>query len=143
MAKRIIFFAGILISVVIIIVLSILKFTDVKDTSPSTLPQQATAQEVDVPIEEDDNNQDSYEEAEIKLNSDETYINSISADLNEDGLSDEIIAVKKSLNPSIYLILAIQEEENIYKKVTEIKTNVLVPTSIFSTLYNCKILFLQ
>jgi len=67
----------------------------------------------------------------IKLENDETYVTSLSADVNEDGLIDEIIAVKKLLTPSIYLILAIQQQKEVYKKVVEIKTPVVVPNSIF------------
>ena len=71
------------------------------------------------------------DDALIKLESDETYVTSLSADLNEDGLIDEIIAVKKLLTPSIYLILAIQQQKEVYKKVVEIKSPVVVPNSVF------------
>lgn len=132
MSKRIIFVISILISVVIIIVLFILKFTNTQQSNLPTLSEHVGGKNSGNSIRENDITQESYDEALIKLNSDETYISSVSTDLNEDGLKDEIIAVKKSLNPSIYLILAIQEKEkNGYKKTAEIKTSVLVPTSIF------------
>ena len=56
---------------------------------------------------------------------------SFTTDLNEDGLLDEIIAIKKTLQPSIYLILAVQNADvESYKKVLEIKTPVLLQNSL-------------
>ena len=126
MAKRILFLISIIISVSLIIILLLFKLkTEEK-------PKEKTdKEEVNINRSIDTLEEGMEEKSLIQLGSDETYISSFSSDLNEDGLLDEVIAVKKTLQPSIYLILAVQKpDEESYKKVLEIKTQVLLPNSL-------------
>ena len=126
MTKRILFLVGFGLSISLIIILLILKFRTKIEQIPEVNDEEIT---INKPLDalEDDEERQSL----IQLNSDETYIYSFSSDLNEDGLLDEIIAIKKTLQPSIYLILAIQNpDEASYKKALEIKTPVLLPKSL-------------
>ena len=126
MTKRILFLVGFGLSISIIIILLIFKLkTNVEQTVEPNDEEITINKPLDA-LEDDEEKQ-----SLIQLNSDETYIYSFSSDLNEDGLLDEIIAIKKTLQPSIYLILAIQNpDEASYKKALEIKTPVLLPKSL-------------
>lgn len=129
MAKKIIFFASFLLSTILIIVLLVLKLNEKKILIENEIEKQKEVSrqyETIAPAEEKPLN-----DGPIKLNSDEVFISSVSADLNEDGFQDEIIAIKKSLNPSVYLILAIQgPQKDTYKKVAEIKSSVTLASSL-------------
>lgn len=126
MTKRILFLTGIIFAIALIIILLFLKLKTNK------IEKIIQTNEAILTTEQEETYEEKTEEkALIQLNSDETYISSFSSDLNEDGLLDEIIAVKKMLQPSIYLILAIQNPDNeSYKKTLEIKTSVLIPSSL-------------
>ena len=126
MTKRILFLIGFSLSISLIIILLIFKLkTNVEQTVEPNDEEITINKPLDA-LEDDEEKQ-----SLIQLNSDETYIYSFSSDLNEDGLLDEIIAIKKTLQPSIYLILAIQNpDEASYKKALEIKTPVLLPKSL-------------
>ena len=124
MIKRILFLVGVVLSIALIIILLFLKFRVREKVKVNE--EEVT---INMPIYNLENGTE--EQSLIQLNADETYIYSFSADLNEDGLLDEIIAIKKTLQPSIYLILAMQiPNENSYKKAIEIKTPVLLPKSL-------------
>ena len=132
MTKRVVFVVSVLFSIILIVVMLIIKFSmpqeaetvhSTENIDIKTLEVTQENVDIDSGISEDD--------SLIKLESDETYITSFSTDLNEDGLLDEVIAVKKLLTPPIYLILAIQQQKDVYKKVVEIKSPVVVPSSVF------------
>ena len=126
MTKRILFLIGIALSVSLIIILFILKL---KTREEQTV--EVNDEEISINKPLDSLEEDMEEKSLIQLNNDETYIYSFTADLNEDGLLDEIIAIKKTLQPSIYLVLAVQNlDEKSYKKMSEIKTPVLLPNSL-------------
>ena len=126
MIKKVLFLIGFSLSISLIIILLIFKLkTNVEQTVEPNDEEITINKPLDA-LEDDEERQ-----SLIQLNSDETYIYSFSSDLNEDGLLDEIIAIKKTLQPSIYLILAIQNpDEASYKKALEIKTPVLLPKSL-------------
>ncbi|MGP1440043.1 MAG: pallilysin-related adhesin [Treponema sp.] len=126
MIKRILFLIGVAISIFIIIILLLFKI-EIKEEKL----KEKNAEEIATDTSNDILEESAEEKSLIQLSSDEIYISSFSSDLNEDGLLDEVIAVKKTLQPSVYLILAIQNpDENSYKKVLEIKTPVLLPNSL-------------
>ncbi|MGP1437954.1 MAG: pallilysin-related adhesin [Treponema sp.] len=128
MTKQILFLIGIILSVSLIIVLLLFKFNS-NQSKPVEIHEQETSS--NQLIDKNNSKDNTDEKSLIKLSSDETYISSFTTDLNEDGLLDEIVAVKKMLQPSIYIILALQNpDEKTYKKVLEIKTTVLVPSSL-------------
>lgn len=126
MTKRIIFLTSFILSITLIITLLILKL---RSKEQQIIKQNEEEITINKSLDDAENNE--AEQSLIQLNSDETYIYSFTADLNEDGLLDEIIAIKKTFQPSIYLVLAMQNpEENSYKKALEIKTPVLLAKSI-------------
>lgn len=118
-----------MLSIVLIVFLLILKLNEKK-----TLIVQKSEEQQDSSIQYEtlsSTEEQTPNDGPIQLNPDETFITSVSSDLNEDSFLDEIIAIKKSLNPSIYLVLATQgPKKEVYKKVVEIKTNVLLPSSL-------------
>lgn len=67
----------------------------------------------------------------ISLNKDEVFIEIITADLNADGFEDQIVAIKKLLDPFIYLIPAIQNPlTKEFARIAEIRTSVTQPKSL-------------
>jgi hypothetical protein len=61
----------------------------------------------------------------ITINSDETFLQALSTDINKDGTADQICAVKKISEPNIYLVPAIQNPANgEYTRLPEIRTGV-------------------
>lgn len=132
MTKQIVFIISIICSIMLIIVLFFLKFGNKKEILIET--KENEIKEVEVPnssLSSTEKENDKDENTLIKLANDETYISSIETDLNEDGFMDELIAVKKTLYPSIYLIIEIKESQTeAYKKSLEIKTNVLATNSL-------------
>lgn len=135
MAKRIIFFVTVVLSSVLILVLFFLKLNKrVEDDMNALIKSSRLEKEASLSQEKGDGGAEleANKDGVIKLGDDEVFISSISADVNEDGLADEIVAVKKQLNPSIYLVLAVQNSrKDSYERVLEVKTNVLVPQSLF------------
>ena len=67
----------------------------------------------------------------LELFNDETFVDAISDDLNEDGVEDQIIAVKKLLDPFLYLIISIQNPiTQKWERVEEIRTTITQPKSL-------------
>lgn len=67
----------------------------------------------------------------LELSNDETFVDAISDDLNEDGVEDQIIAVKKLLDPFLYLIISIQNPiTQKWERVEEIRTTITQPKSL-------------
>ena len=133
MAKRIIFFSSVAFSLALILVLVFLKLNKrIEDDMNALIQNSKMERDASLAKEDGDEELQQNKGEVIKLAEDEAFISSISFDINEDGLADEIIAVKKLLNPSIYLVIATQNpEKNSYTRVLEIKTNVIVPQSLF------------
>ena len=67
----------------------------------------------------------------LELFNDEVFIDAISDDLNEDGIEDQVIAVKKLLDPFLYLIISIQNPiTQKWERVEEIRTSITQPKSL-------------
>ena len=129
MTKRIIFLVSIVFSITLIVILLVFRFKVDNEKGIIKKNEENVEQSKEAVLQEETG--ETEERVLIQLNTDETYISSFSSDLNEDGLVDEVIAVKKMLQPSIYIILAVQNpDKNSYKKVLEIKTPILVPNSL-------------
>ncbi len=61
----------------------------------------------------------------IVLETDETFIQALSADFNKDGVADQICAVKKNTEPNIYLVPGIQNPLSTdYSRLQPIRTGV-------------------
>ena len=135
MARRIVFVASVVLSLILILVLSFLKLNKRLEDDMNALIESSKRQNASALADESEDTATHFEsnkEGLIKLADDETFITSVTTDINEDGLSDEIVAVKKLLNPSVYLILATQQsEKSSYMRLLEIKTNVTLPQSLF------------
>lgn len=67
----------------------------------------------------------------LELFNDEVFIDAISDDLNEDGIEDQVIAVKKLLDPFLYLIISIQNPiTQRWERFEEIRTSITQPKSL-------------
>ena len=67
----------------------------------------------------------------LELYNDEIFTDALSADLNGDGVDDQIIAVKKLLDPFLYLIISIQNPiTRKWERTEEIRTAVTQPKSL-------------
>ncbi len=67
----------------------------------------------------------------LELYNDEIFVDSLSADLNSDGVEDQIIAVKKILDPFLYLIISIQNQAiQRWERTEEIRTSITQPKSL-------------
>ena len=67
----------------------------------------------------------------LELLNDEAFVDAISDDLNEDGVEDQIIAVKKLLDPFLYLIISIQNPATQkWDRIEEIRTTITQPKSL-------------
>ncbi|UTY34136.1 pallilysin-related adhesin [Treponema putidum] len=67
----------------------------------------------------------------LELFNDETFVDAISDDLNEDGVEDQVVAVKKLLDPFLYLIISIQNPiTQRWDRVEEIRTTITQPKSL-------------
>ena len=61
----------------------------------------------------------------IVLEKDETFLQALSVDINKDGTSDQICAIKKNSEPNIYLVPGIQNPQNgDYTRLQAIRTGV-------------------
>lgn len=72
----------------------------------------------------------------IVLGSDETFLQAITVDLNKDGASDQVCAIKKASEPNIYLIPGLQNPiTGEYTRLAEIRTGITqVKTLLFYSL---------
>lgn len=67
----------------------------------------------------------------LELYNDEIFVDAVSSDLNGDGVEDQIIAVKKLLDPFLYLIISIQNPiTQKWGRTEEIRTAVTQPKSL-------------
>ena len=67
----------------------------------------------------------------LELFNDEAFVDAISDDLNEDGVEDQVIAVKKLLDPFLYLIISIQNPiTQKWDRIEEIRTTITQPKSL-------------
>ncbi len=67
----------------------------------------------------------------LELDSSEVFLDLISVDLNQDGMDDQIIAVKKLLDPFLHLIFAIQDPiSHKWSRIHDIKTTITEPKSL-------------
>lgn len=61
----------------------------------------------------------------VELLPNETLINSLSIDINNDGYDDEVIVVKKSTSPNLIIVPGVYNPETkVYDRITEIQTNI-------------------
>lgn len=135
MIKRIIFFSSVALSGVLILVLVFLKLNKRLEDDMNALIQSSVLQNETSTVEGKNRNSaelDANKTGVLSQEDGEVFITSITADINEDGLEDEVIAINKPVSPSVYLVFAVQtSQKGLYKRVLEIKTNVLVPQSLF------------
>ncbi len=67
----------------------------------------------------------------LQLNSNEVILDVISVDLNDDGMEDQIIAVKKLLEPFLHLVCATQNPiSHKWERIRDIKTGITEPKSL-------------
>lgn len=67
----------------------------------------------------------------LELYNDEIFVDAVSSDLNGDGVEDQIIAVKKLLDPFLYLIISIQNPiTQKWGRTEEIRTAITQPKSL-------------
>ena len=95
MTKRIIFLVSIIFSTILIIILLVFRFKAVESKEIIKITEETLIEKQNFALEEEIDEKE--EKALIQLESDETYVSSFSSDLNEDGLVDEVIAVKKNV----------------------------------------------
>lgn len=134
MTKKILFICAIIIAVILIFLGLFFRISkkseeEIKQNSQTIIPF--------VPSKTNNNSNDKNEsylsgiKVFIELNKDEIFVDVISADLNGDGIEDQIIAIKKLLDPFIYLVASIQNPiTKEFYRVAEIKTNVTQPKSL-------------
>lgn len=134
MTKKILFICSITISAGVLIFLLIFKSfknneEEIKHTGQTIIPVVSSKTSG---ITEDDNETGLPEmKIFIELNKDEIFVDALSADLNGDGAEDQIIAIKKMLDPFVYLIPSVQNPiTKEVSRITEIKTNITLPKSL-------------
>ncbi len=67
----------------------------------------------------------------LELSNDEIFVDAISGDLNSDGVEDQIVAVKKLLDPFVYLIISVQDPITQKRnRIEEIRTTITQPKSL-------------
>ncbi|MEL3913142.1 MAG: pallilysin-related adhesin [Treponema pedis] len=67
----------------------------------------------------------------LELSNDEVFVDAISGDLNGDGVEDHIAAVKKLLDPFVYLIISVQDPITQKRnRIEEIRTTITHPKSL-------------
>jgi len=94
---------------------------NVRTIVPNSATPQATQQSGSDQQLLDDSRDTPY----IFLNLDETFIQAVSWDINKDGSTDQICAVKKAAEPYIHLIIGIQNPiDGEYHRVAELRTGV-------------------
>lgn len=77
------------------------------------------------------NSDNSGTESFVELTNDEIFVDAISGDLNSDGVDDQIIAIKKLLDPFVYLIVSIQDPiTQKRERIEEIRTTITQPKSL-------------
>jgi hypothetical protein len=70
----------------------------------------------------------------IALRSDETLLQTLSADFNGDGYDDQINAIKRNARPNIILLIGIYDvRQNIYERTDEIDTGIVEENSFSYT----------
>lgn len=99
---------------------------EARQTARTIIPSSDNTNAVDTTPNEADA---AYDESKIQplivLNSDETFIQAISVDLNKDGVADQICAVKKMSEPNIFLIPALQNPATgEYSRINGIRTGI-------------------
>ncbi len=132
------FFYGIVLLILFLfaVFLAYLKFTQKDEININTPVVQTIIPER---VSQIHNKSDNYEQkistvesrVFLKLSDNETFIDAISEDLNNDNIEDQIIAVKKLLDPFLYLIISIQDPQTQkWERLAEIKTSITEPKSL-------------
>ncbi|QOW60554.1 pallilysin-related adhesin [Treponema pedis] len=136
MFKRVLYalsFAGALILLASVIFFQMKRTNSVQETKPATktiIP--AASSKIDNQTgknETDSNGADA--KIFLELSNDEVFIDAITGDLNGDGVEDQIVAVKKLLDPFLYLIISIQDPiMQKCSRIEEIRTPITQPKSL-------------
>lgn len=136
MFKRIMYIISALIVLAVLSFLIYLKFIRSNTKGEEKIVTQTIIPIVSSQIDNKDKKNENYSantETRIflELFNDETFVDAISDDLNEDGVEDQIIAVKKLLDPFLYLIISIQNPiTQKWERVEEIRTTITQPKSL-------------
>ncbi|UTC78778.1 pallilysin-related adhesin [Treponema sp. OMZ 799] len=136
MLKRIMYLTSAFIVLVLLSFLIYLKFirsntkTEEKIVTQTIIPiASSQIDKADKKTENDSPNTEA--KIFLELLNDEAFVDAISDDLNEDGVEDQIIAVKKLLDPFLYLIISIQNPiTQKWDRVEEIRTTITQPKSL-------------
>ena len=136
MFKRIMYVTSALVVLALLSFLIYLKFIRSNTKGEEKIVTQTIIPIVSSQIDNENKKNENYtpnSEAKIflELFNDESFVDAISDDLNEDGVEDQIIAVKKLLDPFLYLIISIQNPiTQKWDRVEEIRTTITQPKSL-------------
>ena len=136
MFKRIMYVTSAFVVLALLSFLIYLKFIRSNTKGEEKIVTQTIIPIVSSQIDNENKKNENYtpnSEAKIflELFNDESFVDSISDDLNEDGVEDQIIAVKKLLDPFLYLIISIQNPiTQKWDRVEEIRTTITQPKSL-------------
>ena len=136
MLKKIVYIITALVVLIALSFLIYLKFIRSNKKTEEKIVTQTIIPMVSSQIDNKDKKRENYStnsEAKIflELLNDEAFVDAISDDLNEDGVEDQIIAVKKLLDPFLYLIISIQNPvTQKWDRVEEIRTTITQPKSL-------------
>ncbi|UTC67353.1 MULTISPECIES: pallilysin-related adhesin [unclassified Treponema] len=136
MFKRITYIISALIILIVLSFLIYFKFIQSNKKNEERIVTQTIIPIVSSQINNRDNKTETDSpntEAKIflELFNDEAFVDAISDDLNEDGVEDQIIAVKKLLDPFLYLIISIQNPiTQKWDRIEEIRTAITQPKSL-------------
>ncbi|UTC62163.1 pallilysin-related adhesin [Treponema sp. OMZ 787] len=136
MFKKIVYIIAALIILIVLSSLIYLKFIHSNKKEEEKIVTQTIIPIVSSQIDnQDKKNENDSPNTDTKifleLLNDEAFVDAISDDLNEDGVEDQIIAVKKLLDPFLYLLISIQNPiTQKWDRVEEIRTTITQPKSL-------------